>query len=46
MDWIFIATSKKPIGFQVQFNAEFPRQVMNFPWITKLNENKKKPKHL
>ena len=22
---------KKDIGFQVKFNAEFPRQVMNFP---------------
>ena len=30
------------IGFQVQFNAEFTRQVTNSPWITWLNENKEK----
>ena len=30
------------IGFQVQFNAEFTSQVMNFPWIAWLNKMRKK----
>ena len=37
--------AKTVIGFQVQFYAEFPRQVMNFSWIALLNkilERKKK----
>ena len=30
-DIALIASSSCDIGFRVQFNAEFPRQVMNFP---------------
>ena len=34
------------IGFQAQFNAEFPRQVINFSCIVYLNENREKRKQL
>ena len=35
-DIALIASDSSDISFQVQFNAEFPRQVMNFP-IKRLN---------